>query len=111
MRVVASTSFVDGPDGVMADGEDLRPPYEFVAIGDSATMKSALDIPGGVLETLRSGGAEGVVDPGDTLTVVRLAAGRGASVRSPGPGPQPLSDLAPRGRGPPDPGSGRVGPS
>jgi uncharacterized protein YlxW (UPF0749 family) len=72
VRVVASTSFVDGPDGVMADGEDLRPPYEFVAIGDSATMKSALDIPGGVLETLRSGGAEGVVDPGEALTVSAL---------------------------------------
>jgi uncharacterized protein YlxW (UPF0749 family) len=72
VRVVASTSFVDGPDGVMADGRDLRPPYEFVAIGDPATMRSALDIPGGVLETLRSGGAEGTVEPGTALTVTAL---------------------------------------
>jgi uncharacterized protein YlxW (UPF0749 family) len=72
VRVVASTSFVDGPDGVMADGQDLRPPYEFVAIGDPATMRSALDIPGGVLETLRSGGAEGTVEPGTELTVTAL---------------------------------------
>jgi uncharacterized protein YlxW (UPF0749 family) len=72
VRVVASTSFVDGPDGVVTGGTDLRPPYRFVAIGDPATMRSALDIPGGVLETLRSGGANGVVDTADTLTVDAL---------------------------------------
>jgi uncharacterized protein YlxW (UPF0749 family) len=72
VRVVASTSFVDGPDGVVVDEKELRPPYEFLAVGDAATMKSALDIPGGVLETLRSGGAEGVVETADTLTVTAL---------------------------------------
>jgi uncharacterized protein YlxW (UPF0749 family) len=72
VRVVASTSFVDGPDGVVVDGTELRPPYRFVAIGDAATMKSALDIPGGVLEILRSGGAEGAVETADTLTVDAL---------------------------------------
>jgi uncharacterized protein YlxW (UPF0749 family) len=72
VRVVASTSFVDGPDGILVDQKDLTPPYRFVAIGDPATMRSALDIPGGVLETLRSGGADGVVDTADTLSVDAL---------------------------------------
>ena len=89
VRVVASTSFVDGPDGVVADGTELRPPYEFVAIGDPATMKSALDIPGGVLETLRSGGAEGVVDPGDALTVSALRQVKAPQYARPAPARSP----------------------
>jgi len=89
VRVVANTSFVDGPDGVVADGTELRPPYEFVAIGDPATMKSALDIPGGVLETLRSGGAEGVVDTGTSLTVSALRQVKAPQYARPAPARSP----------------------
>ena len=89
VRVVASTSFVDGTDGVVADDRDLRPPYEFVAIGDAATMQSALDIPGGVLETLRSGGAEGVVDAGTSLTVSALRQVKAPQYARPAPARSP----------------------
>jgi uncharacterized protein YlxW (UPF0749 family) len=89
VRVVANTAFVDGPDGVVADGDDLRPPYEFVAIGDAATMRSALGIPGGVLETLRSGGAEGTVDSLDTVTVTALRQVKAPQYAQPAPARSP----------------------
>jgi uncharacterized protein YlxW (UPF0749 family) len=89
VRVVANTAFVDGPEGVVADGEDLRPPYEFVAIGDAATMRSALGIPGGVLETLRSGGAEGTVDAADTVTVTALRQVKAPQYAQPAPARSP----------------------
>jgi uncharacterized protein YlxW (UPF0749 family) len=65
VRVVASTSFEEpgGSDGagVVVDSNVLHPPYVFLAIGDPPTLSAALDIPGGVLETLRQQGATGVI--------------------------------------------------
>jgi uncharacterized protein YlxW (UPF0749 family) len=73
VRVVVSTSFLDPTDpavtGVVIDGVTVRPPYRFTAIGDPQTMASALDIPGGVLETLRQSGARGTVRSADDLTI------------------------------------------
>ena len=53
VRVVASTYFTDEAGAVVVDGEPLDPPYRLVAIGDPRTLSSALDIPGGVRDTLR----------------------------------------------------------
>jgi uncharacterized protein YlxW (UPF0749 family) len=65
VRVVASTAFEDGArsDGaaVVVDSNVLHPPYVFLAIGDPPTLSAALDIPGGVLETLRQQGAQGTI--------------------------------------------------
>jgi uncharacterized protein YlxW (UPF0749 family) len=70
VRVVASTALVDAGAGeVEVDGVVLTPPYTFLALGDSQTMAAALDIPGGVLETLRQSGAAGTVRRIDQLTV------------------------------------------
>jgi uncharacterized protein YlxW (UPF0749 family) len=72
VRVVASTSFIDDTSdagGVAVDGVRLNAPYTFTAIGDAATLDSALDIPGGVLETLRQSEASGTVRRGVDLTV------------------------------------------
>jgi len=72
VRVVASTSFVDAGAigaGVTVDGVTLTPPYTFVVIGDAPTLDSALNIPGGVLETLRQSEARGTVRRGSALTV------------------------------------------
>ncbi|GLY18483.1 DUF881 domain-containing protein [Kineosporia rhizophila] len=79
VRVVAGTSFTDPPTGgaVVADGVTQSPPYRLLAIGDPATMESALNIPGGVLETLHQVGASGTVQRKQDLEVsaVREAAG------------------------------------
>jgi uncharacterized protein YlxW (UPF0749 family) len=77
VRVVASASFVDpdpgGAGGVVVDGTTLSPPFTFTAIGEPSTLKTALDIPGGVLETLRQDGARGTVRTVDDLKVTALA--------------------------------------
>jgi uncharacterized protein YlxW (UPF0749 family) len=80
VRVVASTSFVDesgaggngGAGAVVVDGAALTAPFTFTAIGDPATLGTALDIPGGVLETLRQDGARGTVRTVDDLSVTAL---------------------------------------
>jgi uncharacterized protein YlxW (UPF0749 family) len=57
-RVVAQSAFTDGTGGVLVDGTLERSPYVVKVIGDPATLATALDIPGGVRETLRSAGAD-----------------------------------------------------
>ncbi|MEO7745031.1 MAG: DUF881 domain-containing protein [Actinomycetota bacterium] len=52
VRVVASTWFADAAGGVSIDGVVLRPPYTVLAIGESQTMATALEIPGGVIASL-----------------------------------------------------------
>jgi uncharacterized protein YlxW (UPF0749 family) len=71
VRVIASTSFTDGQSGqgVSVDGVTLTAPYTFVAIGDPATMDAALDIPGGIEDTLHQEGARGTVQRSEDLKV------------------------------------------
>jgi uncharacterized protein YlxW (UPF0749 family) len=58
VRVVASTWFDDAPDGIglVVSGRRLAPPYTVLAIGESATLATALEIPGGVSDTVRTAG-------------------------------------------------------
>ncbi len=76
VRVVASTSFVDGSDsgssGIVVDGTTLHAPYVFLAVGDPQTLAAALDIPGGVLETLRQHGADGTVTSEQQVDITAL---------------------------------------
>jgi uncharacterized protein YlxW (UPF0749 family) len=58
-RLVASSHFVDTPDGVEVDGELVEPPYRWVAIGDPDTLGPALEIPGGALSAVRNNGGDG----------------------------------------------------
>jgi len=56
VRVSTSTAFVASADGVKVDDTVLRAPYTVLAIGDSQTLETALDIPGGVAATVRAAG-------------------------------------------------------
>ncbi|WP_232314241.1 DUF881 domain-containing protein [Isoptericola dokdonensis] len=58
VRLVTSTWFLDGDDGIVVDGVTLEAPYRWTVIGDPATLNPALEIPGGALATLRTAGAE-----------------------------------------------------
>jgi uncharacterized protein YlxW (UPF0749 family) len=70
VRVGVDTFFADAPGGgVLADGQVLPRPYRFLAIGDPHTLATALNIPGGVVQTLRNSGATGVVGQHQKLTV------------------------------------------
>lgn len=74
VRVVASTALLDATDGegVVVDGVRLRAPYRFLVIGDPGTLSSALGIPGGVLDTVRSVGGEPAVSTPPTVSITAL---------------------------------------
>jgi uncharacterized protein YlxW (UPF0749 family) len=69
VRVGVSTYFTDTGGGVVADGSTLTRPYRFLAIGDPHTLATALNIPGGVLRSLRNSGAEGMVTQRQKITI------------------------------------------
>ncbi|MGD9957148.1 MAG: DUF881 domain-containing protein [Candidatus Nanopelagicales bacterium] len=56
VRVVASTWFEDAPTGVSVSGTVLASPYRILVIGDPSTLATALEIPGGVADTVRTAG-------------------------------------------------------
>ncbi|MGH8892009.1 MAG: DUF881 domain-containing protein [Actinomycetes bacterium] len=74
VRVVASTSLVDVEEGVAVDDTLLTSPFQFRVIGESRTLASALDIPGGVLDVLANRGAQGVVTQLDRVDITSLRA-------------------------------------
>ncbi|CAG6398143.1 DUF881 domain-containing protein [Streptomyces cocklensis] len=52
VRVVADTYFTDGTNGVLIDGRQVSQPYVFKVIGNPQDLEPALNIPGGVVQTL-----------------------------------------------------------
>lgn len=57
VRLIASSYFLETPGGIIVDGELLKEPYRWKAIGNAATLAGALDIPGGALAGFRTAGA------------------------------------------------------
>jgi len=74
VRIVASTYFTEGADGVSADGQLLAPPYRFLVIGDQRTLAAAMAIPGGVTDTVAAagGGAQALVATSNHVVVSAL---------------------------------------
>ncbi|MEW2146520.1 DUF881 domain-containing protein [Micromonospora vinacea] len=57
VRIIASTYFLDGDNGsLVVEGRRLTGPYTVTVIGDPATMRTALNIPGGVVASVRGDG-------------------------------------------------------
>jgi uncharacterized protein YlxW (UPF0749 family) len=74
IRVVASTYVVDSSGGIEVDGRRLTAPYTITVIGDGQTMRTALNIAGGVVESVQqAGGNVTVHDPG-TVKITALHA-------------------------------------
>ncbi|MET8911717.1 DUF881 domain-containing protein [Micromonospora sp. NPDC004551] len=68
VRIIASTYFVDGSGGgLVVDGRRLSGPYVISVIGDPATLRTALNIPGGVVASVEEAG--GNVTPVDSEAV------------------------------------------
>ncbi len=73
VRVVASTSFLEGEDGgVLVDGTLLQPPYRFVVVGDPATLATALSIPGGVEDDVVQRGGRALVERSEDVRVTAV---------------------------------------
>lgn len=70
-RIVMSSYFTDSSGTVSIDGKTLERPFVVQAIGDSQTLVSALNIPGGVIDSIRRVGANAQVE---TLPTVRIDA-------------------------------------
>ncbi|NNM45016.1 DUF881 domain-containing protein [Knoellia koreensis] len=72
VRVVADTWFDDVDGGIEVSGRRISAPYTIRAIGDSATMASAMDIPGGVTESIRRDGANSTTRQSETVEITAL---------------------------------------
>jgi uncharacterized protein YlxW (UPF0749 family) len=58
VRIGTSSAFIDSGSGVSLDQTQLQPPYEVQAIGDPKTLDTALNIQGGVVNTVHVAGGE-----------------------------------------------------
>lgn len=72
-RVVVGTWFADPPEGqrpgILISGDLRNSPYTIRAIGDPETLATAMEIPGGVADTIRTAGADFQVDRRDELEI------------------------------------------
>jgi uncharacterized protein YlxW (UPF0749 family) len=76
VRVVAGTYFTQGADGVLIDGHKVTQPYRFKAIGNPQDLEPALNIPGGVVQTLEKQQATADVVRSQKIVVDALRAPR-----------------------------------
>ncbi|MBQ1046446.1 MULTISPECIES: DUF881 domain-containing protein [unclassified Micromonospora] len=75
VRIIASTYFVDGADGALVvDGRRLTGPFTIMVIGDPATMRTALNIPGGVVASVRDRGGNVTSEDREVVEVSQLHA-------------------------------------
>ncbi|MER5929225.1 DUF881 domain-containing protein [Streptomyces sp. NPDC002054] len=76
VRVVASSYFSDESDGVSVDGKKITQPYEFKVIGKPQDLEPALNIPGGVIQTLEKEQATASVVRSTKIVVDALRAAK-----------------------------------
>jgi len=72
VRIVTSSSFTDSAAGVRLDGTLLKPPYTVLAIGDPKTLDTALNITGGVVNTVRAAGGDVSIEQDDVLSITAV---------------------------------------
>ncbi|CAM3439065.1 DUF881 domain-containing protein [Streptomyces albus] len=72
VRVVAGSYFTDSGGGVNVDGHRIDAPYRFEVIGKPADLEPALNIPGGVVQTLKNKQATVDVTRSEKITVDAL---------------------------------------
>ncbi|WP_405089489.1 DUF881 domain-containing protein [Micromonospora sp. NBC_01392] len=75
VRIIASTYFVDASGGgLVVDGRRLSGPYTILVIGDPATMRTALNIPGGVVSSVRDAAGNVTSEDREVVEVSQLHA-------------------------------------
>ncbi|MFC9283946.1 DUF881 domain-containing protein [Streptomyces collinus] len=72
VRVVAGTYFSDSGKSVSVDGNKINAPYRFKVIGKSQDLEPALNIPGGVVQTLEKEQATVTVERSGKIVVDAL---------------------------------------
>lgn len=74
VRVVAATYLTDSGDGIAVDGNKIQSPYSFKVIGRPQDLEPALNIPGGVVQTLEKEQATVTVERETKIVVDALRA-------------------------------------
>ncbi len=87
VRVVAGSFFTDAGTSVTLDGQPLSRPFVFLAIGDPKTMASAMQIPGGIVDTARRLGANAVIEERGTVEITALHTPKAPRYAQPVPEP------------------------
>ncbi|MFD9790189.1 DUF881 domain-containing protein [Streptomyces sp. NPDC059070] len=72
VRVVANTYFSDADGGIEVDGQKVTAPYRFKVIGKPQDLEPALNIPGGVVQTLEKEQATATVVRSEKIVVDAL---------------------------------------
>lgn len=76
VRVVASTFLTDSGKGVSVDGNKINAPFRFKVIGKPQDLEPALNIPGGVVQTLEKEQATVTVERSTKIVVDALRAAK-----------------------------------
>ncbi|MFC8433527.1 DUF881 domain-containing protein [Streptomyces sp. NPDC057253] len=76
VRVVAGTYLSDSDKSVSVDGNKITAPFRFKVIGNPQDLEPALNIPGGVVQTLEKEQATVVVERSDKIVVDALRAAK-----------------------------------
>nr|WP_303709331.1 DUF881 domain-containing protein [Kutzneria buriramensis]WKX07533.1 DUF881 domain-containing protein [Kutzneria buriramensis] len=76
VRVVAGTYLTDSGKSVSVDGNKINAPYRFKVIGKPQDLEPALNIPGGVVQTLEKEQATVTVERSDKIVVDALRAAK-----------------------------------
>jgi uncharacterized protein YlxW (UPF0749 family) len=74
LRVVAKTWFADSDNGVTVSGTALTVPVTISVIGESSVLTPALQIPGGLVDTVGSGGGSVTITPSDDVEISAVVA-------------------------------------
>lgn len=74
VRVVADTYLADSGKGIAVDGNKINGPYRFKVIGKPQDLEPALNIPGGVVQTLEKEQATVTVERSTKIVVDALRA-------------------------------------
>jgi uncharacterized protein YlxW (UPF0749 family) len=75
VRIIASTYFLEANEGggLNVSGRILTAPYTILVIGDPVTMRTALNIPGGVVESVQRDGGNVIVEEREVVNVEALS--------------------------------------
>jgi len=69
VRLVANSWFADSSSGITVTGTALQVPIKLSVIGDPSVLKPAIEIPGGLVDTVGSGGGEVVVTESENVDI------------------------------------------
>jgi uncharacterized protein YlxW (UPF0749 family) len=69
VRLVANSWFADSTSGITVSGTALQVPITLSAIGDPSVLIPAIEIPGGLVDTVGSGGGDVAINQSDNVDI------------------------------------------